>query len=395
MERPRLAPWAAARWHEGFVLLIDLRDGRTARVGPREWAVLRQLDGTRDLEGVRLAAARHGPRVSLEQVGAFVHELRRLDLLGQVGDVPEPSFAADRPIVPFPSYHLRCDGSGGCCRLFSTVVFTPREAARARGSLPLVDDLDGGFLPERGVEPGTLAGPMRDGACAYLEGARCALHAFGKPLGCQTYPDRYVDDGTSIRSGPGLECRCEVDSLLEPLADDPPSPARGAELPREVYVSIVPDTILTPAGPLPRGEYVEWEGELEPGADLAAWLWELSSGRTVAEVLGAWSARIELHLAQQSWRGPGDLVRRGLEWLRVATADAARQPRPRQPEVERLVFDATRHLHGLGLEGDARRAAERLALQLWVARAFPEVDEPAARHPITLVRALCRGYGLL
>src|SRR5690242_10317977 len=62
--RPRLADHVLARRHitgsETVVVLHDQRTGRLVQLGPREWGLLAAADGTRDLDGVVLAARREG-----------------------------------------------------------------------------------------------------------------------------------------------------------------------------------------------------------------------------------------------------------------------------------------------------------------------------------------------
>ncbi|WP_437580493.1 hypothetical protein [Sorangium sp. So ce887] len=62
--RPRLAAHVLARRHlvgeDERVILHDLRSGQLLQLGPREWALVSAADGTRDVEGIAIAAAREG-----------------------------------------------------------------------------------------------------------------------------------------------------------------------------------------------------------------------------------------------------------------------------------------------------------------------------------------------
>ncbi|HVY44562.1 MAG TPA: hypothetical protein VHB21_01735, partial [Minicystis sp.] len=73
--RPRLADHAVARGHvvggELRVVLHDMRGGGLIDVGPREWVLLAAADGTRDVDGLALAARNEGARVGVEAVRAL------------------------------------------------------------------------------------------------------------------------------------------------------------------------------------------------------------------------------------------------------------------------------------------------------------------------------------
>src|SRR5277367_2794044 len=192
--RPKLAAHVLARRHlvdgDERVVLHDLGSGGLVQIGPREWGLLAAADGTRDLEGILLAAAREGAHARVPALEAFLQQLHAAGMLDE-GIDPAPvaagadDGAAARPLDPLPGFTLSCDGSGSCCRIYASILFGPVEAARARALLPQV--LGGGerhervFMPERGSGPtGGAVVALRDGRCAYLaDSGRCAIHEAG------------------------------------------------------------------------------------------------------------------------------------------------------------------------------------------------------------------------
>lgn len=404
----------------------------TLALGEREWAVVEAMDGTRDLEGVRAAARAAGVRVGPHHVTAFVERLGALGLLA--GADPDESAAAvaatalpepTRPIRSLPGYGFRCDGTGSCCRIFGSVLFTPLEAARARAAVPEV--LDAGhdearaFTPSAGIGRTMLTGAMRDGACVYLDAAhRCRIHARAgaahKPFGCRTFPARFVDTGAEIRVTPRPECACVFDGAGEA----PLTGARaGAELPPETFVPNVPTARMGPHEASGAEVVAFFDALAAPeDADRAAWLDALADevgerglgargDRAPARAPTAEEARARLARLDRrapalvAWRSEDDLARRATGWLRAALAAlvADPSPPPRHPAAERLYVRAMRFgawpaEDGAAVEADLRERAARLR----IARALAAVEdaraEPAARHPIALVEALARGHGL-
>ena len=161
--RPRLASHVLPRRHvvdgDERVVLHDLGTGRLVQIGPREWGLLAAADGTRDLDGIVLAAAREGAHARAAALEGFLAQLHQAGMLEDgVEEAPSPAVMAEgeaesrddpaaRPLVPLPGFGLHCDGSGSCCRFYGTVIFGPVEAARARALLPMVRE--GGARHER------------------------------------------------------------------------------------------------------------------------------------------------------------------------------------------------------------------------------------------------------
>lgn len=257
--RYRLSPFVFARKHVSAgrptVALFDKRRPGVFYPGAKGWAVLSALDGSRDLEGVRVAVAAQHPSLGEAELRVFVEDAVRHDLVALVpgtaveegaaaptpatgsAEPTEPPVDARTPVVSLPAFELRCDGRGSCCRLYPSIVASPLEAANARSACPGVleagDDEARAFFPERGIDRRSLSIALVDGACAYLEpGGGCGVHArrgeAAKPLGCRTYPLTYVFDGDAVREVPVMECACVLASGLDPAN------AHAASTPRQL-----------------------------------------------------------------------------------------------------------------------------------------------------------------
>lgn len=410
--RPALADRVRPRRHvvdgRAFVVLNDAETGRAAQIGEREWALLAAADGTRDLEGVRRAAAARGVRAKAAHVEAFFSELAALGWLeDDAPDAPEEEAARaqaavppappapvapapGRPIRLLPNYSLRCDGGGSCCRLYQTILFGPLDAARARALAPDVqgagEDPDGALLPERGARRLAVVPTFVHGRCAYLdERDLCRVHAAGgadaKPVGCRLFPLAFVDDGAEVRVGVSPECACVLESALpatdppgEPLLD--PTLATSAELPPEVHCFALPEVLeRAPGVPFSRAAYLRLEAALsgrlgEAGAadDPARRAWALGGalarGDSTEDALARWDdaleaaepalgaelaavvERLEARVAEDAaWRAPDDLARLAVRW----TLEAARRlssAGPRAPSARERVVERF-HLRAL------------------------------------------------
>jgi lysine-N-methylase len=376
-ERPRLAEHVVARRHlvddRSAVVLHDPRTARAVQLGAREWELLAAADGTRDLDGIVLAAAREGAHARVEHLRAFLTQLHDAGFVDggdqvEAGDLvasaamqsADSSDAAERGLEVLPSFSLHCDGRGSCCRQYETVLFAPVEAARARSLCPGV--LDAGakheraFLPERGSTPGGgLAVTLVNGACAYLDAAQsCRIHQAGgeaaKPLGCRLFPATFVDDGTSVRVSAAVECACVLASVGRvggaPLIAS--SAKTRAALAPEVDVARLPDAVrLTATRTARRDELHAWSAEVARApvpADAVAALLTLAddvengglatfttaarSAETTRrhEVilrahLRALHARVEKRARDgATWRSERDFARQAIGWMARAGA---------------------------------------------------------------------------
>jgi len=452
--RPRLADHAVIRRHrvgnEDFWVLHDQRSGIAYRLGAREWGLLAQADGSRDLAGIVAAASRAGSFAREETLRAFLTALHEAGLLEEgVAPFPDPSpRPSSHPLDPLPNFSLACDGRGSCCRLYATVIFRPVEEARARALLPHV--LDAGEHPERAFTPlhgaspcGASSAPLVDGRCAYLdEHGLCRIHAARgpdeKPLGCRTFPAIFVDDGEAVRVAPAVECACVLASAIAPRDGAPlvPDGARSsADLDEGILVAALPDEILvTPGQTAPRAALVRlsrviaaWTSSLDAPAALvglaaaieAEGLDPAVAARVFAapppldverlrpffaELAGRAARRVRI---DATFRAEDDLARRALGWIERAARSLADEPRlvpadPRVVRAEAFYVRAGAHAYQL-FAGDLplAHALRDRAARLLVARALGHLVTPdevrregALEHPLALVEATLRGHGL-
>lgn len=289
--RPRLADHVLPRRHqarnEEFWVLHDEQSGLTYQVGAREWGLLAHADGTRDLEGIVAAAARSGTHASVPVLQTFLAALHQANLLanGVAPRIEPDELPPSRSLDSLPHFQLVCDGQGSCCRLYATIMFRPLEEVVARSLLPQV--FDAGEYPEKAFGP--LAGSSPCGAssvgfvngrCAYLgpEG-RCGLHAAGgpqgKPLGCRMFPALFVDDGTSVRVSPAVECACVLASVGQTHRGEPlvsPDVTSSDKLDPGIHISRLPDMILiTKKRYAARDELVAWSNVVARTPCLNIW----------------------------------------------------------------------------------------------------------------------------
>lgn len=458
--RPRLADHVFARRHRHdgarVVVLHDTKNDVTVRIAERAWVLVSGMDGTRDLEGLAAWVKRAGVAIGDEEMTSFLTELAAEGLVEDgpgEDDVVTGEAAAqassgggapDRPVLALPGFGLRCDGQGTCCRFYPSVVFSPLEAARARGRLPLVEDagLDQrrGFMPLAGLDDRLLAVALVNGRCAYLEAdLRCGIHRSGaaadKPLGCRVYPARFVDDGSAIRVSPWLECGCVLASGLsadgggEPLT----TATRGAELERAIFVERLPELVrLGRTLTVPRSEVAALSLELsschvpDGVASLLALAAVLDGGEVagakraleapppaelthLAERLAAIRPRVA-RLAAEEWRSPEDFARQlatallgAFDLLDVMPEELLRGPgvfEMTESFYVRALLFGHQLFHPKGKHTMASLARDRavrvlLGRALAVTANLAELTDPAFRHPLALVEACSRAYGLV
>lgn len=413
---------------------------------PSTWAVLECADGTRDAAGIALAATRLGTSTAVTSVIALVDQLHGLGMLEEGPPShsptklvvrPRPLIEADLPVAQLPDFTMHCDGSGGCCATYSTILLTPDDVARARATIPehTVGEVgwDRMFTPSHGSAPTPLSVPIfRNGACGFLgEDGACEIHRAGgleaKPSGCAAYPLALVNDGVSIRVTTSTECGCVLASVGRtdgaPLLD--PSHEVAADLPPTQLIRSIPAEVEVGYGrTLSRAELRRWvRGALETLAvgDPAARAWALSddlagarepsTDRAVdidrADQMRRFTAladAVERAYQRSQWRSSADGLRDGLRWFCAATklltdaslvdavAEAAR------PDEERFYLRA--FLWGYGGETTPLALGLRdRATRIWVARAMEQLalvdlDSPRWRHPLAVVDGLMRSQGL-
>jgi lysine-N-methylase len=462
--RPRLASHASVRRHLSVeparstepagLILHDLKRGGVIRIGEREWALLRAADGTRDLEGIRLAAEARGAHASLPAIDAFLGELAAAGLVtdgtadaagpADEAAIGESLSARAVPIVALPGYRLACDGRGSCCRLYASVLFSRLEEATARALCPDVlnggDDVEAAFTPDRGSDyAGALSVALVDGACAYVDRTgQCRIHAAGgaaaKPRGCHLFPALFVDDGRRVVVSPMLECACVFSSAGgeegEPLI--PPDVVDTRGLDRRAFVHRLPNELRVGAARLPRDEVTAWAAAclvairgrepLEALAALAASTRHdslvdptVAVGRQGDLELGPWLASLDRLLERRAredarWRSPSDLVLQTNQWMREASATLLEGRTLRrafsQPSTssERFYVETALFGHHLLIEGGSlgsalldrivRMLLSRAMRALGPPRALQEREDRARAEPLALVEAMMRGHGL-
>ena len=455
--RPRLLPHVLARRHvaggQPLVVLYDSERLSSHRVGERTWLVLSAMDGTRDAEGIAGFCAAAGSNATPEEIRELIDELAAQ---GMVSDgvaitrasVAPPASAPSRPVRELPGFSLRCDGSGTCCRFYPSVAFTAIDSARARAARPQVHDCGHDpsrvFLPLYGSDPRASSVLLVDGRCAFLaEGGACEVHAAAgpgaKPLGCRTYPARFVDDGVALRVTPHPECACVFTSGAR--VDDAggvrlvPNGARiAADLDPALHIEALPSEVLVAPGVLaPREAVSAWslavfdaeapdavaslcalsQSLVAHGLDVEASRRALTSPpapptEALSRAVALLAPRVQA-LAAEDWRGPADMVRVTATALANAVllaqqlaADLAAGPGVHAAAerfyVRDLLFghyavskQATRPMSLLLFDRAARALVAR---GLAVVAKMAELEDPAFRTPLALVEATMRGYGL-
>jgi lysine-N-methylase len=441
---------------EEIILLHDLGTGRVMQIGPREWGLIAAADGTRDVPGIVIAAAREGAHARIHTLKPFLHQLHEAGMLedgtDELGKRPPEASAADaddgaatRPLWPLPGFTMHCDGSGSCCRFYGSVIFGPLEAARARALMPEV--LDGGakhekvFTPERGSGPtGGAVVAYCEGRCAYLRNSgRCGLHDRGgpkaKPLGCRMFPAAFVDDGESVRVTVSVECACVLASVDRPDGE-PLLPARWkvrGDLDETIVVDQLDEHVmLTASTTAPRAAFMRWERAVAErfaeAEDPAAALWSLARAVEAegldeaaarqaidcaqsisVDELKPWAealeARAKRWMRQDTWRGEYDLVRgavRNLDFVAMGLTGEESAPfaakAPPALRSERFYVAALLHGHRLAHGRPLPVALRDRAFRIVAARALgilqPERRDPAFAHPLAIVEATLRGHGL-
>jgi len=464
-DRPLLLPHVFARRHvvsgSPLVVLHDTDRLENHRVSERAWIVAGAMDGTRDAVGIQRECEKQGAATTIEEVRAFIAELAGAGLVGEAHSARDDAAVSDqthdadpptrsarveapRPLEHLPGFVLQCDGGGSCCRFYPTVAFSPLDAARARAHLPLVQNAgmhpELGFTAMRGTDARMLAVALVDGRCAYLtKDDRCSIHeragGDAKPLGCRTYPARFVDDGQSVRVSPWLECACVLASATakEGSALVDPSVRSTSDLDPAIFVERLADSIHVAPG------------RCASPAEISAWATTVCGSRisnACASLLGL-AAVLEARgldetdcrraledppppdearlrhfletlapraqrLAEESWRSDDDLARRSAIALSAAVTLALASlpelmgPTARFAEEEAFYVRALIFGHQLchvrrpmSLVATDRAVRVVLARAIAVVAALTDLDDPAFAHPLGLVESSMRAYGLV
>lgn len=457
--RPRISDYALARRHvtDGHerVVIVNASLGGSIEMTAAEWGAISFADGTRDFDGICLAAARAGCLERSSALRELLLVLLKQDLLVDGTDDPVPPTdedppeptPRDRPLDLYRDFRLVCDANGFCCGMFPSIEFSTEEAARARALRP--DVLDGGnfhervFMPESGVSPnGTHAVTLVDGSCAYLApDGKCSLHALagpsGKPWGCRAFPATYIDDGEAVRISVRCECPCVLASGGrrdgEPIVN--PAARTSGDL-EPLEPSILPSELrIAPRGRRPRHELVQWSHAVLEGpwkADVVAALWALAKAADEGDLdparakdavanartpraaeLVPWVAKLaaiawQESIEDDSWRARRDPSRILVAAIGEATrAIALEAPLGRAlatpasaPDVEQFYACAAIHGHHLLADVPLCYSLRDRAIRIFVARSLathiPEGALPRAvyQYPLAALEVAMRTRGL-
>ncbi len=438
--RPRLADDVLARLDRRgdarTLVLFDRRHGRTLVLEGRSWALLGQADGTRDLQGLVAAARGLGVRIGAEPAAQLLAQLDALGLLVEGAPeaihtgVPEPSPWHDdaRAIEVWPQARYHCDGRGGCCRVYPSVLVLPDDVHRAAATLP--EDHELGHAPQWASTPVCGSAPtvrrtlaLVEGGCRFhRQGEGCSLHARGgaaaKPLGCRWFPAQLVDDGDALRATVAIECACVAhhDPRGEPLL--PPEVVRGADLPRGSVVARVPAQVgLAAEVSLPRADAIAWlEAMPDDDDDVAATVLRHAAALLPARdhdasaIVTAAATRLVPVLTaalarERCWRGADEPVcvrlttMLGAARLLASPTAAALllASAPSDPALERRALAAARFGRLWLLEGELHANALEFAISVWLARAVAALvpahaDATLRETPLAAVLASLRVY---
>lgn len=426
--RPRLADHARVRRHvvEGAtrVVIHHAVTGALVTLDERALTLALLCDGTRDLDGLCLAAARDGLYRSASEIGGLVAALDREGLLTDgvarfVPDLDAPIDAArpgpEVPVVAAAGAGFRCNGAGHCCSQYGSYVVTTAELARAAVLVPAL----AGATALAGDRPrGRLALPIVDGACAALTpDRRCGVERAGgpalKPRACRDYPRVLRFDGERVVVGLGLACDCAVESLDAEDAEPLTAATRVADLDPAIPIHRLVPAPLGPGAAPDLAAGVAFVDLALARADGAAQALELAFELGLSEdafLARAAALSLELERAAASadaWRSSRDHTRRARRQTSTALKSVcARGVAPRSPAWTFDPFPAleariVRHqLSSRQLleaaEGRSLAAAlADLALTLLVARELSVSAPKDLGHPVAVVTAALTGSAVM
>lgn len=421
--RPRLAEHARVRRHtiDGAprVVIHHAVTGALVTLDERALSLALLCDGTRDLDGVCLAAAREGLYQRESEIARLIEAL---DRAGMLADGVPPFVASDVPVGagrPGPEVAVvaalgagfRCSGAGHCCTRYDSYVVSEAELAHAARLVPAL----AGATPLAGDRSrGRLALPVVDGACAALTvDRRCGIeHAGGasaKPRACRDYPRVFRFDGERVVVGLGFACDCAIESLDAADAEPLTRATRVAELDPSTPIHSLAAVPLAPGGaPDLRAclAFVDRALATPGGAARAAALAaELGLGDDVLEARAA-ALAAELERAASSadaWRSPRDRTRRVRRAVcaafKTACARGVASSSPAWsfdpfPTLETRIVGHQLSSGQLLEAAEGRSLAEALgdlALGLLAARELSVSGLPELGHPVAVVSAALAG----
>jgi lysine-N-methylase len=438
--RPRLSERAWLRRHltdgRERTFVHDAATGGLLELDREAELVALAADGTRDVEGLRLAV---GAELGAATVEGVLEVLTALDAQGLLVDGPPPRGANAasgnvdertedvRPLERLPGHRFACSGRGSCCRQYASIVVTQGDLVRARraglrvlpGALPGDADEERVLSPLAGsVAGGRFAMALVDGACRELEDdGRCGLHVRGgllaKPAGCRTYPAALVDDGVTVRVALGLECDCAFDRA--PVDGAPLLPeAHTTRDVRDVPVRRLREQIpFTDASSVTPAELRRWADEARaalPRSGLPQHLDELARALPASTPRNAKPyAPVHLALAVRAlaekmraaahaaaaWRSERDRTRRLREAVAACAEGLAGEPflaalaDEALADDERFAVDVVLFGHLAAGDAPVSRRLLQLAAELVVARTL-RATRPELGHPIAAVLAATR-----
>lgn len=442
--RPRLAEHVLARRHvigeREFVVLHDESTGDHLELSPVAWALLDAADGTRDIQGITAAAQRSGAVVGQREAVKLLKHLHERGALEQgppehsadvVTPRPRSPEVARQPVAPLPDYLFDCDGTGGCCRSYGSVLLTPDDQARARATLPQYSigpvAAHRWFTPAHGSAPSPLVVPTScEGGCGFLDDdGLCAIHRKGgisaKPVACAAFPTLACSDGKQVRMTVSPECACVLRSAGgargERLGE---GLERGADLPITTVIDELPPRVVADEGvEIERGELRELVAEaigslpvVDPAR--ACWGWADTWCERVPspvqlddvdDALDALQRRARSLLRRMSsWRPDDDWVLKSLRWL-VGTLHLLEnaelrasviEPSDETSTTENLYVRASLWGYVGFFDTPVAVVLREHALKIWLARAMEVVPLAPSEHALALssVSMLLRGHGL-
>ncbi len=422
-----------------FVVLHDDHSGEQLELEVRAWFVLRCADGTRDAEGIAAAVSRLGVDTTAQAVVALLAQLNARGALESGPPVHAPDTVTPRPrprdlptlaIEPLPDYRFDCDGSGGCCRAYDSILFTPGDRDRAKACLEGETRAGLGstrwFTPDHGSAPTPLAVPLYvDGGCGFLgDDGLCEIHRRtgleGKPRACAAFPTVVCSDGVSLRVSAVPECACVLREAAAGRGEVLGRPwTSGADLPVTTAVHELPEPVpfdgeqsLSGAQVRARVDQAMRElsvADMDPAQ--ACWQWadtwvdrapEPASFGPYLEQLRPLAKDLLRRLS--AWRAADDWVVSSLRWL-VGTlhlldtpgiGEALLEPLEARDPAERIYVRTSLWAYQGFDESPVATVLRTHAVKIWIARAMAEVPlAPSANAvPLASLSMLLRGHGL-
>ncbi len=420
-------------------MLHDEARHETVELPPATWAVLACADGTRDVAGIAAAAARLGAGATEAAVATLLEAMHARGVLQDGAPSHEPDVVTIRPrpadvarqrVAALPGYRFDCDGSGGCCSAYGSILMTPGDRDRARAALEGETragvPMSRWFSPDHGSAPTPLSVPLHvDGGCGFLgDDGRCEIHRrvglAGKPRACAAFPLIACSDGEEVRVSVTPECAC----VLRPAAADRGEPLAeswrvGSDLPPTIVVDVLPEMLTVARGQKQSRAWVRARvsdilAALPTAADPARACWGFADDWSqatptepdLAPYLDSLLPRArDLLRRRSSYVADEDWVLGSLRWL-VGTLHLLRDPSlqalilaataagdPTEQLYVRSSLWAYRDFVDTPLEVVMRAHAAKI----WVGRAMAEVPlAPSdAAVPLATLSMLMRGHGLM